>query len=114
MINNGQISKSLDDNQAILAEAIQTVLRSIGYPNPYEALKDLTRTNQKITAESISVFIDNLDVDEDTGVQVEVVQRSDFLQELGGVGCLLRYKDFTSAATWVLPPAPSTAEPVAS
>jgi len=64
LINKEQIARTLNDNYAVLAEAIQTVLRSTGYPNPYEALKNLTRTNQKITAESIAEFIENLDVDE--------------------------------------------------
>ena len=73
LLNNEQIAKSLNDNQAVLAEAIQTVLRSIGYPNPYEALKDLTRTNQKITAESISEFIDNLDVDEEVKIRLKKI-----------------------------------------
>lgn len=45
-----------------MAEAIQTVLRREGYPNPYEALKALTRTNNKITQESIAEFIDTLDI----------------------------------------------------
>ena len=73
LINKEQIAKSLNDNQAVLAEAIQTVLRSIGYPNPYEALKDLTRTNQRITAESISDFIDNLDVEEEVKIRLKKI-----------------------------------------
>jgi len=73
LINSEQITKSLNDNQAVLAEAIQTVLRSIGYPNPYEALKDLTRTNQKITAELISEFIENLDVDEEIKIRLKEI-----------------------------------------
>jgi adenylosuccinate lyase len=44
------------------AEAIQTILRREAYPNPYEALKDLTRTNQKITADTMAVFIDGLQI----------------------------------------------------
>ena len=73
LINKEQITRSLNDNQAVLAEAIQTVLRSIGYPNPYEALKDLTRTNQKITAESISEFINNLDVDDEVKIRLKKI-----------------------------------------
>ena len=73
LINTEQIARSLNDNHAVLAEAIQTVLRSIGYPNPYEALKDLTRTNQKITAESISEFIENLDVDEEVKIRLKKI-----------------------------------------
>jgi adenylosuccinate lyase len=73
LINKGQIALTLNENQAVLAEAIQTVLRSIGYPNPYEALKELTRTNQKITAVSISEFIDNLDVDEKVKIRLKKI-----------------------------------------
>ena len=73
LINKEQIAKSLDENQAVLAEAIQTVLRSIGYPNPYEALKDLTRTNQKITATSIKEFIETLEVDEATKKRLKAI-----------------------------------------
>jgi adenylosuccinate lyase len=45
-----------------VAEAIQTILRSVGYPNPYEALKQLTRTNEKVTDATISAFVETLDV----------------------------------------------------
>jgi len=48
-----------------VAEAIQTNLRSVGYPNPYEALKQLTRTNEKVTAGTIAAFVDTLDVTPD-------------------------------------------------
>ena len=62
ILNQQAIDADLDENWAVVAEAIQTVLRREAYPNPYEALKALTRTNQKITAETIAVFIDELDV----------------------------------------------------
>jgi len=48
----------------VVAEAIQTILRSIGYPNPYETLKQLTRTNTKVNAQTIADFVETLDVDE--------------------------------------------------
>ncbi|MBO4740942.1 MAG: adenylosuccinate lyase, partial [Bacteroidales bacterium] len=54
----------LENNWAVVAEAIQTILRSIGYPNPYETLKQLTRTNTKVDAKTISDFVDTLNVDE--------------------------------------------------
>lgn len=73
LINKEQIALSLNDNYAVLAEAIQTVLRSIGFPNPYEALKDLTRTNQKITSASIAEFINHLDVDEAVKVRLRKI-----------------------------------------
>lgn len=66
IINEDKIRKELDNNWAVLAEAIQTVLRAIAYPNPYEALKDLTRTNSVITQETLAEFIDGLEIDQDT------------------------------------------------
>jgi adenylosuccinate lyase len=62
IVNTEKINSDLENNWAVVAEAIQTILRREGYPNPYEALLDLTRTNQKITFESISNFIENLDL----------------------------------------------------
>lgn len=64
LLNNEAINADLENNWAVVAEAIQTVLRREAYPNPYEALKDLTRTNQKITAVTMADFIDGLDVTE--------------------------------------------------
>lgn len=61
-LNRSAINDDLEDNWAVVAEAIQTVLRKEGYPNPYEALKELTRKNEKITRESIHVFIDGLTI----------------------------------------------------
>jgi adenylosuccinate lyase len=65
LLNNDAIAADLENNWAVVAEAIQTVLRREAYPNPYEALKDLTRTNQKITALTMSDFIDGLQINED-------------------------------------------------
>lgn len=62
ILNEQAISADLENNWAVVAEGIQTVLRSVGYPSPYEALKALTRTNSHITAESIAQFITELDV----------------------------------------------------
>ncbi|KAA0990733.1 adenylosuccinate lyase [Dyadobacter aurulentus] len=62
---NGEMLKSdLEDNWAVVSEAIQTILRRESYPKPYEALKELTRTNEKINHDSISRFIETLDVSE--------------------------------------------------
>lgn len=65
ILNATQLEADLDKNWAIVAEAIQTVLRRIGFEKPYEALKDLTRGQAAITKESIHQFIDNLNVSED-------------------------------------------------
>jgi len=62
ILNENAIARDLDDNWAVVAEAIQTVLRREAYPKPYEALKELTRKNTKITKESIKEFIKNLAV----------------------------------------------------
>ncbi len=62
IVNTDKIESDLNNNWAVIAEAIQTILRREGYHKPYEALLDLTRTNQKITQESITNFIDNLDL----------------------------------------------------
>ena len=63
-LNRTAIDKDLEDNWAVVAEAIQTILRKEGHPNPYEALKKLTRKNEKITKESFATFIDELNVSE--------------------------------------------------
>ncbi|MCX2479633.1 adenylosuccinate lyase [Pedobacter sp. MC2016-15] len=65
LLNNDAIAADLENNWAVVAEAIQTVLRREAYPNPYEALKDLTRTNEKITAHTMAAFIDGLQINED-------------------------------------------------
>ncbi|MCF0194899.1 MAG: adenylosuccinate lyase [Bacteroidaceae bacterium] len=64
LLNEAAISRDLDNCWAVVAEAIQTILRREAYPHPYEALKALTRTNSAITHESISNFIDTLEVSE--------------------------------------------------
>ena len=62
LLNEKKFAEDLENNWAVVAEAIQTILRREGYPNPYEALKGLTRTNEKINQTSISNFIDTLEV----------------------------------------------------
>ncbi len=61
-LNQAAIDQDLDENWAVVAEAIQTILRREGFPKPYEALLDLTRKNEKITQKAITNFIDNLDI----------------------------------------------------
>ena len=62
LLNEQALYRDLENNWAVVAEAIQTILRSVGYPNPYEALKQLTRTNEKVTSETIAAFVETLDV----------------------------------------------------
>ena len=64
LINKLKISEDLDNNWAVVAEAIQTILRREGYPNPYEALKELTRKNSAINAKTIASFIDTLKIND--------------------------------------------------
>ncbi len=73
IVNTDKIKNDLDNNWVVVSEAIQTILRREGYPNPYEALLDLTRTNQKITSESISDFIDNLDLNENVKAELKAI-----------------------------------------
>ena len=63
ILNDGMIHQQLEDNWAVVAEAVQTILRRENYPNPYEALKELTRGNAYIDKKSIHHFIDNLRID---------------------------------------------------
>jgi adenylosuccinate lyase len=72
-LNKAAIDQDLDDNWAVVAEAIQTILRREGYPNPYEALKELTRKNEKITQASIEAFIDGLGVKEAVRKKIKAV-----------------------------------------
>jgi adenylosuccinate lyase len=63
VVNPSRISSDLNNNWAVIAEAIQTILRREGYPDPYEALKELTRTNKNISPEILHGFIDTLNID---------------------------------------------------
>lgn len=65
LLNEDKLREDLEKNWAVVAEAIQTILRREAYPNPYEALKALTRTNEKITEKSIHAFIDTLEVSDE-------------------------------------------------
>ncbi|AGC77558.1 adenylosuccinate lyase [Nonlabens dokdonensis] len=78
LLNKSKIAQDLENNWAVVAEAIQTILRREAYPNPYEALKELTRTNEKITGESIATFIETLDVSEDIKKEMRVITPSTF------------------------------------
>ncbi|MAO09298.1 MAG: adenylosuccinate lyase [Alteromonas sp.] len=64
LLNEAKFKEDLENNWAVVAEAIQTILRREAYPNPYEALKGLTRTNEAVTQKSIADFIETLEVSE--------------------------------------------------
>jgi adenylosuccinate lyase len=71
LLNEDAIAIDLEDNWAVVAEAIQTILRRENYPHPYEALKTLTRTNQKINKQVISEFIDTLDITQEVKAELK-------------------------------------------
>lgn len=73
LLNEKALYNDLEDNWAVVAEGIQTILRREGYPKPYEALKALTRTNEAITEQSIAAFIDQLDVNDDIKKELKAI-----------------------------------------
>lgn len=73
ILNEEALQRDLENNWAVVAEGIQTVLRRAGYPSPYEALKALTRTNTHITAQTIASFIDTLDVAEPVKAELRAI-----------------------------------------
>ena len=79
LLNESKLHDDLEDNWAVTAEAIQTVLRSVGYPNPYEALKQLTRTNERVTAETMASFIDTLEVDASVKERLHAITPHNYL-----------------------------------
>lgn len=78
VINEEKIINDLENNWAVVAEAIQTILRREGYPNPYEALKELTRLNTKITSETLENFINNLKIDEKIKKELRSINPSNY------------------------------------
>ena len=78
LLNREKFEQDLENNWAVVAEAIQTILRREAYPNPYEALKGLTRTNEKITQNSIANFIDTLEVSGAIKAELKVITPANF------------------------------------
>lgn len=79
LLNEAKFAEDLEHNWAVVAEAIQTILRREGYPNPYEALKDLTRTNDVINQVSIHAFIDTLNVSDTIKDELKQITPSNYL-----------------------------------
>lgn len=79
LLNEAQFAQDLEKNWAVVAEAIQTILRREAYPNPYEALKDLTRTNNVINQQSIHAFIDSLQVNDEVKNELKQITPSNYL-----------------------------------
>ena len=73
ILNEQKLQEDLDNTWAVVAEGIQTILRREAYPNPYETLKALTRTNEKMTAETIAQFIDTLDVSDAVKAELHAI-----------------------------------------
>jgi len=78
LLNEAKFAEDLENNWAVVAEAIQTILRREAYPNPYEALKGLTRTNEKINQQSISNFINTLDVSDMIKEELKAITPSNY------------------------------------
>ena len=78
LLNKDAIAADLENNWAVVAEAIQTILRSIGYPKPYEALKGLTRKNEKVTQATVHDFIDTLAVDSEMKTRLKAISPSNY------------------------------------
>ncbi len=78
LLNADKIEKDLENNWAVVAEAIQTILRREGYPNPYEALKELTRTNTAITKASIGQFIETLKISDELKAELNAITPSNY------------------------------------
>jgi len=78
LLNESAINTDLEANWPVVAEAIQTILRREGYPNPYEALKDLTRTNQQINRNTIAEFVDRLDISDQVKAELKSISPTNY------------------------------------
>lgn len=78
LLNEAAIAQDLEDNWAVVAEAVQTILRRENYPNPYEALKALTRTNEGINAKTIAQFIDTLEVSDTVKAELKQITPANY------------------------------------
>lgn len=78
ILNESALQADLENNWAVVAEAIQTILRREGYPKPYETLKDLTRTNTQVTQETIATFVDGLNVSEEIKEEIKAISPSNY------------------------------------
>jgi adenylosuccinate lyase len=83
ILNQEALERDLENNWAVVAEALQTILRSMNYPNPYETLKALTRTNAKINQQTIAEFIETLDIDQETKERMRQITPSNYVGVYG-------------------------------
>jgi len=78
ILNEQKLAEDLENNWAVIAEAIQTILRRENYPKPYEALKELTRTNEKVTQKSIHSFIDGLQITNELKAELKLLNPENY------------------------------------
>ncbi|WP_293881941.1 adenylosuccinate lyase [Sphingobacterium sp. UBA1498] len=78
ILNEQALADDLENNWAVVAEALQTILRREGYPKPYEALKDLTRTNTRVTKETIAAFVDQLHVSDKVKAELKAISPANY------------------------------------
>jgi len=78
LLNENALNAHLEANWAVVAEAIQTILRREGYPNPYEALKELTRTNTQVNAQTIAEFVDTLQVNDSVKEEIKKISPNNY------------------------------------
>jgi adenylosuccinate lyase len=78
MVNQSALAADLENHWEVVAEGIQTILRREGFPKPYEALKALTRTADRITPEAIAVFVDELNVSDSVKAELRAITPSNY------------------------------------
>jgi adenylosuccinate lyase len=79
LLNENQLAQDLEANWAVVAEAIQTVLRREGFEKPYEALKGLTRKNERVTKESVHAFIEELPISTELKSELKLISPENYL-----------------------------------
>jgi adenylosuccinate lyase len=79
LLNQDALAQDLDNNWAVVAEAIQTILRREGFEKPYEALKGLTRKNERVTKQSVHAFIDELPVTEQLKAELKLISPENYV-----------------------------------
>jgi adenylosuccinate lyase len=79
LLNQDALAQDLDNNWAVVAEAIQTILRREGFEKPYEALKGLTRKNERVTKQSVHAFIDELPVTDQLKAELKLISPENYV-----------------------------------
>jgi adenylosuccinate lyase len=79
ILNEHKLNEDLENNWAVVAEALQTILRRENFPNPYEALKGLTRTNEKMNQQSIHAFIETLEISDAIKTELKQITPHNYL-----------------------------------